>query len=100
MAPWCDHGAAGAPSRVREVGMGALLVVTTAEAVRTGPLAALVVTVVLLLVLGAIFWSFLRRASKGGVSPLAVDRLDAPRLPEPADPTVLPDEVAAPDEQA
>ena len=63
---------------------------TLAEAVRTGPLAALIVTVVLLLIVGAIFWSFLRRASKGGVSPLAVDRLEAPHLPEPTDPAELP----------
>ncbi len=70
-----------------------------AEAVRTGPLAALVVTVVLLLVLGAVFWSFLRRAHRGGVSPLEVDRLDAPRLPEPADPAVLPAETDAPEQQ-
>ena len=79
--------------------MVGLHLVTAAEAVRTGPLAAVIVTVVLLLVLGAIFWSFLRRAGKGGVAPLAVDRLDAPRLPEPADPTVLPTEADSPDEQ-
>ncbi len=79
--------------------MVGISMVTAAEAVRTGPLAALIVTVVLLLILGAIFWSFLRRARKGGVSPLAVDRLDAPRLPEPADPTVLPTEADAQDEQ-
>jgi hypothetical protein len=99
MAPWCDHGAEVAPSRAREVGMVGLHVVTTAEAVRTGPLAALIVTAVLLLVVGAVFWSFLRRARKGGVTPLAVDRLDAPHLPEPADPTVLPTDADAPDER-
>jgi hypothetical protein len=77
--------------------MDALRVVADAD-VRTGPLAALVVTVVLLLVLGAVFWSFLRRAGKGGVPPLDVDRLDAPRLPEPADPTTLPTEAASPDD--
>jgi hypothetical protein len=71
-----------------------------AEAVRTGPLAALVVTVVVLLVVGAIFWSFLRRASKQGVSPLEVDRLDAPHLPEPADPAELPAVTDVPDEKA
>ena len=79
--------------------MDAMRVVADA-AVRTGPIAALIVTVVLLLVLGAIFWSFLRRASKGGVPPLDVDRLDAPRLPEPADPAVLPAEPGRPDEQS
>jgi hypothetical protein len=99
MAPWGDHGAEGAPQRAREAGMVGIRMVTAAEVVRTGPLAAVIVTLVLLLVLGAIFWSFLRRARRGGVSPLAVDRLDAPRLPEPADPTVLPGEAAAPDEQ-
>jgi len=71
-----------------------------AEAARTGPLAALIVTVVLLLVVGAIFWSFLRRASKQGVSPLEVDRLAAPHLPEPADPTELPAVTDVPDEKA
>jgi len=71
-----------------------------AEAVRAGPLAVLVVTVVLLLVVGAIFWSFLRRASKQGVSPLEVDTLEAPHLPEPADPTELPAVTDVPDEKA
>ena len=73
--------------------MVGLHAVTAAEAVRTGPLAALIVTVVLLLILGAIFWSFLRRARKGGVSPLAVDRLEAPHLPEPTDPAELPSQL-------
>jgi hypothetical protein len=101
MAPWCDHGAEGVPSRVREVGMVGLLAVPLAEAVRTGPLAALIVTVVLLLIVGAIFWSFLRRARKDGVSPLEVDRLEAPHLPEPADPAELPTQRPAdpPDQQ-
>ena len=71
-----------------------------AEGARTGPLAALVVTVVLLLVAGAIFWSFLRRASKQGVSPLEVDRLEAPHLPEPEDPAELPVVTDVPDEKA
>ena len=71
-----------------------------AAAVRSGPLAALVVTVVLLLVVGAVFWSFLRRASKQGVSPLEVDTLEAPHLPEPADPTALPSVTDVPDEKA
>jgi hypothetical protein len=70
-----------------------------AEPARTGPVAALVVTVVLLLVVGAIFWSFLRRASKDGVSPLEVDRLEAPHLPEPEDPAELPVVTDVPDEK-
>ena len=71
-----------------------------AEAVSAGPLAVLLVTVVLLLVVGAIFWSFLRRARKQGVSPLEVDTLAAPHLPEPADPTELPAVTDVPDEKA
>lgn len=43
-----------------------------------GPVAVLGVTVVLLLLLGAVFWSFLRRARREGVAPLAVDRRVAP----------------------
>ena len=77
--------------------MDALRVV--ADAARTGPLAALIVTVVLLLIVGAVFWSFLRRASRDGVSPLEVDRLAAPQLPEPADPTELPAVSDVPDEK-
>lgn len=60
------------------------------EATTAGPLAALVVTVVLLLLLGAVFWSFLRRSRRDGVAPLAVDSLEPRHLPEPADPTELP----------
>jgi hypothetical protein len=60
------------------------------EATTAGPLAALVVTVVLLLLLGAVFWSFLRRSRRDGVAPLAVDRLEPRHLPEPPDPTELP----------
>ena len=52
------------------------------------------------LVVGAIFWSFLRRASKRGVSPLEVDRLEAPHLPEPEDPAELPVVTDVPDEKA
>ena len=62
---------------------------TLAEAAKVGALGILAVTAVLLLVVGAIFWSFLRRASKDGVSPLEVDRLDPPHVPEPPDPTVI-----------
>jgi len=69
---------------------------TLAATTPAGPLAILAVTVVVLLVVGAIFWSFLRRASRDGVSPLAVDSLDAPHLPEPPDPTVLAAEVEPP----
>jgi hypothetical protein len=91
MAPWCDRGAEGVPGQAEEVGMLTQVArLVAAEPVRSGPLAVLVVTVVLLLVVGAIFWSFLRRSSKKGVSPLEVDTLEARHLPEPADPTVLP----------
>lgn len=62
---------------------------TLAEAAKVGALGILAVTAVLLLVVGAIFWSFLRRASKDGVSPLEVDLLDPPHVPEPSDPTVI-----------
>ena len=65
-----------------------------------GPLTVLVVTVVLLLLLGAVFWSFLRRARHGGIEPLAVDRLDAPRRPEPPAPSVLPADAAGAAEDA
>ena len=58
-------------------------------ATSASPLTVLVVTAVALLLLAAVFWSFLRRARHGGVEPLAVDRLDAPHLPEPPEPTVL-----------
>ena len=64
-------------------------VVLTA-ATKTGPVAALVVTVVLLLLFGAVFWSFLRRSRREGVAPLAVDLLEPEHLPEPADPAELP----------
>jgi hypothetical protein len=101
MAPWGDRGAEGRAATAQEVGMGTLVApLLSAEAVRTGPLAALIVTVLLLLVVGAIFWSFLRRASKQGVSPLEVDTLAAPHLPEPADPTELPDVADVPDQKA
>ncbi len=64
-----------------------------ALAAAANTLGAIVVTVVVLLALGAVFWSFLRRA--GTVrAPLAVDRRAAPRLPEPADPGDLPGSVA------
>jgi hypothetical protein len=89
MAPWCDHGVEERAATAREVGMHAQVALPLAAVVKAGPLAALVVTVVLLLVVGAIFWSFLRRARKQGVSALEVDRFDAPHLPEPPDPTVL-----------
>jgi hypothetical protein len=70
---------------------------TLAEgATRTGPVTVLVVTAVALLLLAAVFWSFLRRARHGGVEPLAVDRLDAPHLPEPPAPTVLATDAAGP----
>ena len=52
-----------------------------------GSLAALIVTVVVLLALGAVFWSFLRRGGAADIAPLAVDQLEAPRVPEPTDPT-------------
>ena len=61
-----------------------------AAATRTGPVVALVVTVVLLLLVGAVFWSFLRRSRREGVAPLAVDLLEPEHLPEPADPAELP----------
>jgi hypothetical protein len=64
--------------------------VALGEAVKAGPVAALVVTVVLLLLVGAVFWSFLRRSRREGVAPLAVDLLEPERLPEPADPAELP----------
>ena len=60
-----------------------------AAATRTGPVVALVVTVVLLLLVGAVFWSFLRRSRREGVAPLAVDLLEPEHLPEPADPAEL-----------
>ena len=63
-------------------------------AATTSPAAALAVTVVLLLVLSAVLWSFLRRARRGGVLPLDVDRGEPPRLPEPLSPDLLPGEVA------
>ena len=64
--------------------------VALGEAVKAGPVAAFVVTVVLLLLLGAVFWSFLRRSRREGVAPLAVDLLEPEHLPEPADPAELP----------
>lgn len=54
-----------------------------------GSLAALIVTVVVLLALGAVLWSFLRRGGAADIAPLAVDQLEAPRVPEPTDPTLL-----------
>jgi hypothetical protein len=71
-------------------------VVLTA-ATKTGPVAALVVTVVLLLLFGAVFWSFLRRSRREGVAPLAVDLLEPEHLPEPADPAELPRAAEQPD---
>ena len=71
-------------------------VVLTA-ATKTGPVAALVVTVVLLLLVGAVFWSFLRRSRREGVAPLAVDLLEPEHLPEPADPAELPRAAEQPD---
>ena len=70
------------------------------EATTAGPLAALVVTVVALLLLGAVFWSFLRRSRRGGVAPLAVDSLEPRHLPEPPDPSELsrPSELPRPSE--
>jgi len=59
------------------------------EAVKAGPLAAAAVTVVVLLLVGAALWSFLRRSRARGVAALAVDQLEAPRLPEPPEPRVL-----------
>jgi len=64
--------------------------VVLGEATKAGPVAALVVTGVLLLLLGAVFWSFLRRSRREGVAPLAVDLLEPGHLPEPADPAELP----------
>jgi hypothetical protein len=61
------------------------------------PVTVLVVTALALLLLAAVFWSFLRRARRDGVEPLAVDRLDAPRLPEPSAPTELAAEPAEDD---
>ena len=46
-------------------------------------LTAVVVTIVVLLLLGLVFWSFLRRGSVSGIAPLAVDRRAAPRALEP-----------------
>ena len=60
------------------------------DATKAGPVAALVVTVVLLLLLGAVFWSFLRRSRREGVAPLAIDLLEPEHLPEPADPAAQP----------
>ena len=53
-------------------------------------LTAVVVTIVVLLLLGLVFWSFLRRGSVSGIAPLAVDRRAAPRVPEPVDPDLSP----------
>jgi hypothetical protein len=44
--------------------------------VNGGVLAALIVAVVLLLVLGSFLWLWLRSAREGGAAPLAVDALD------------------------
>ena len=65
-----------------------------AETASAGPLAILAVTAALLLLLAAVFWSFLRRARREGVAPLAVDRLEPPRLAEPADPRMPSTETA------
>ena len=62
----------------------------------TSPAAVLAVTVLLLLLLGAVFWSFLRRARRQGVAPLAVDRRSTAPAPTPARP-VPPARAAATD---
>lgn len=65
----------------------ALLAVSTAA--KDHPVTATILTVVLLLILGTVLWSFLRRSRRDGVLPLAVDRLDEAHPPEPADPAQL-----------